>query len=50
MVSLFMLMARMEELDATLPEEERYEDILEDHRKRMLNIAQVFAEKTLDTS
>ena len=47
MVSLFLLQARMEELDATLPEEERHVDLLERHRKRLLEIAEVFAGRTL---
>ena len=47
-VSLFMLQARMEELDATLPEEERHADTLEHHRRNMMKIAAGFARRTLD--
>ena len=47
-VSLFMLQARMVELDATLPEEDRHADILERHRRAMRDIAEVFAGRTLD--
>ena len=47
-VSLFMLQARMEELDATLPEEKRHKDTIEHHRKNMMQIAEGFAKRTLD--
>ena len=47
-VSLFMLQSRMEELDATLPEEERHADTIEHHRRNMMEIAQTFARRTLD--
>ena len=47
-VSLFMLQERMEELDATLPEEDRHADTIEHHRRNMMEIAEVFARRTLD--
>ena len=47
-VSLFMLQARMVELDATLPQEDRHADILDRHRGAMREIAGVFAERELD--
>ena len=47
LVRLFMLQARMEELDATLPDGDRHPDILNRHRRRMLEIAEVFAGKML---
>lgn len=46
-VRLFLLQARMEELDATLPDADRHPDILDRHRSRMLEIAEVFAGKML---
>ena len=50
LVRLFMLQARMEELDATLPAEDRHADLLDKHHKRMHEIAEVFAGKMLSES
>ena len=49
LVRLFLLQARMEELDATLPEADRRPWILDRHRRRMLEIAEVFAGEMLAT-
>ena len=49
-VRLFMLQNRMEELDATLPEEDRHADIIDRHRGDMMEIAEIFARRTLDES